>query len=134
LTIFEYFDSFYATCLCYENLQLPNQISTLNIKGATQQFFFKFRLTKHVDLKKAPFVVSARQLGNTLSYKERDFQNRFIPSDFNLILMRDNGSYVDSTFGNSFVFPLVITKTSHIDAGQYILLVDPVWNQQINDF
>ena len=113
MTIFEYYDSFYATCLCFENLQLPNQISTLNksFNQEVSQQFFKFRLTKPVDLKKAPFVISARQLGNTWTYKDRDYQRRFVPSEFNVILMRDNGTYVDSTFGSSHVFPMVVTKT-----------------------
>jgi hypothetical protein len=64
-----------------------------------------------------------------MTYHDPDPKKQFKPAHFNLILMREDGTYVDSNFGKDHLFSLFVRPDVELGTGNYILMVDPVWNE-----
>ena len=73
----------------------------------TQQAFFTFNLTTEVDFKKDSFGISVCQQGDRLrNYKKTNNSEKFTPSEFNIILMSMEGTFIKARFGSGFTFTL----------------------------
>ena len=130
----DYMQHFAWTSICVENNNSKYVHSSLYHSFGSKdtsdipQAFFKFRLDRAVDFKKFAFAISVLQQGDRLStYRLRD-QNRFDPSDFNIVLMTAQGKFISSSFGNSFMYSL-LNDDVVLERGDYYFMVDPIWNE-----
>ena len=97
------------------------------------QAFFSFTLTRPIDFNKHAFAISVLQQGDRLAnYKQKDPRKQFITSNFNIVLMTESGEFVNAKFGSRFTFSLLHGE-SELKAGKYIVMVDPLWNQTIDN-
>lgn len=93
--------------------------------------FFSFEVTKQIDLSAELFSISVIQQGKRIeSYRNKVLPKRFQPSDFSIMLMSEEGKWMDATHGGSqsFNFSLVL-KEGFLFPGRYYLLIDPTWHE-----
>ena len=132
----DYLQHFSWTSVCVENnAQKYAHSSLYHSFGALDtsplpQAFFSFTLTKPVDFTKFAFAISCQQQGSRLAmYRQKDPSLLFKPSNFNIMLMTEQGEVVNARFGNKFMFSLLNQKVN-LKAGKYVVMVDPVWNEE----
>jgi len=58
-----------------------------------------------------------------------DAKEGFWPSQFNVMLYKSDGTFVKSKCGSDFLFSLD-NRDVVLTPGDYIVMVDPIWNQQ----
>ena len=56
----------------------------------------------------------------------------FKESQFNIVLMTESGEFVNARFGSRFTFSLLNGKTM-LKPGKYIFMIDPLWNETIEN-
>ena len=92
------------------------------------QAFFSFNLNRAVDINTQAFTISVLQQGNRLAhYRLKEQGRRFDPANFNIILMKATGEFIQARFGNRFMFSLLNSKIS-LPPGKYVFMIDPIWN------
>ena len=62
-------------------------------------------------------------------YRQKDSRLLFKPTNFNIMLMTEQGEVVNERFGNKFMFSLLNQKIK-LKPGKYVIMVDPVWNEE----
>ena len=115
MTFTDYVTNFSSTTVCYD-LSRKTAIQSKKFysfnydeEKILPQAFFKFRLTKQVDFKIQSFAISVSQQGNRLgNYRNADESKQYERSAFNIILMKENGTYVQSTFDAKFQTSLFV--------------------------
>ena len=79
------------------------------------------------------FGISVLQQGDRLgNYRKTSEYEKFKPSSFNLILMTKEGMFVKARFGSRFMFSLE-NKNLVLPPGEYVLMVDPIWNESADN-
>ena len=64
-----------------------------------------------------------------LNYRQKDPRKQFVTSNFNIILMTEQGEFVHARFGKRFTFSLSnIRDKIALKPGKYIIMIDPLWN------
>ena len=82
-----------------------------------------------IDCKTSSFAISCHQQGERLlNYKHKDPNKLYESTDFNIVLMTEDGKFVNARFGHGFTFSL-INQDIKLTEGKYIFMVDPVWNE-----
>ena len=56
----------------------------------------------------------------------------FEASSFNIVLMTDKGEFIHGRFGKDFTFSL-LTENIVLEPGKYIIMVDPIWNESVEN-
>lgn len=68
------------------------------------QVFLKFTLKRPVKFNEQSFAISVFQQGNRLgAYRMKNEAQIFKPAEFNIMLMKDSGTFVKANFGCSFM-------------------------------
>ena len=77
------------------------------------------------------FAISVLQQGPRLkNYRSYDSKQFFAESNFNIILMTEQGEFIRARFGKRFTFSLAnIREDITLKPGKYIVMVDPLWNE-----
>ena len=66
------------------------------------------------------------------NYRQKDPHLKFEPSKFNIVLMKESGEFVNARFGSHFTFSL-LNQNIILEPGKYIFMVDPLWNDSIEN-
>jgi hypothetical protein len=97
-------------------------------QSPSPQTFFTFTLDRDINFLKEGFAISVSQQGNRLgSYRLKDPEKKFEPSQFNILLGKTNGTFSKANFGSEFMFSLT-NEDLNLTAGEYVIMIDPIWN------
>lgn len=128
----DYVEQFAWTSVCVENA--PEKYSRSNffhkfeLNAEKPQAFFSFNLKSKIDFNKQAFAISVLQQGQRLAnYRLPNF-GKFTESEFNIVLMTKQGKFVNARFGSRFMFSL-LNDDIELEAGEYVFMVDPLWNE-----
>lgn len=61
------------------------------------------------------------------SYRLKDPDTKFEPSQFNILLGKTDGTFSKANFGSEFMFSLT-NEELNLTAGEYVIMIDPIWN------
>lgn len=65
-----------------------------------------------------------------MNYRNPNGDTYFQESNFNIILMTEQGEFVHARYGKRFTFSLLnIKENITLKPGKYIVMVDPLWNE-----
>ena len=67
-----------------------------------------------------------------MNYRQNDPSKKFDASNFNIVLMTESGEFVNARFGNRFTFSLLNEQVT-LKAGKYIVMIDPLWNESVQN-
>jgi hypothetical protein len=93
--------------------------------------FFKIKVDRQIDTANEVFAISCLQQGQRLkSYRQKlNNPKKFENSEFSIMLMTASGEWVGGTHGGSHTFNYsLLLKEGTLEAGEYVVLVDPTWN------
>ena len=87
-----------TTSFCMENrkgYKHSNKTHTFKPEEKIPQAFFSFTIDKPIDLMSDLFAISVMQQGNRLgNYKKLKADEKFEPSQFNILLMSAKGEFI----------------------------------------
>ena len=128
-----YMDNYVCSTFCMEHTTNYSHSNIFHSFGSSDtselpQAFFSFTLTQEIDFMQQAFGISVLQQGNRLgNYRKASEHEKFKPTRFNMILMTKEGEFVKARFGSRFMFSLE-NKDLVLSPGEYILMIDPVWD------
>ena len=94
----------------YKHSQLHHRFGAQS-ESSLPQAFFSFTLKKPINDNADAFAISVIQQGPRLkNYRQVQQDKLFHESNFNIILMTENGEFVHARYGKRFTFSLVNTK------------------------
>ena len=56
----------------------------------------------------------------------------FETAQFNIVLMKETGEFINARFGSRFTFSL-LNQNIRLQPGKYIFMIDPLWNTTVNN-
>ena len=66
-----------------------------------------------------------------MNRKKQNNDRKFVSSEFSIMLMTADGEWVNASHGGSWVFNFsLLMKEGKLKAGEYVVLVDPSWNEE----
>ena len=93
--------------------------------------YLSFSVDKFINLHEQSFSVSVCQQGDRLGKcRPTTRSDRFEPTTYSIVLLSSEGELIDAGFDNrcQFFYSLQ-TKRPILDKGNYIIIIDAIWNK-----
>ena len=132
MTWADYLTQFSTTCICIKTDDDAYTKSThLHDFSEDKLAYFSIELENAVDCENEIFSIGCIQQGDRLKkWRSRNDEEKWWPSEFGILLMTAGGEWVAGIHGgaSNMNFSLLL-QDEQLEPGQYIICVDPTWNE-----